>query len=268
MNRVTIPGIRARKGGAPIVMLTAYTTPIARLLDAHVDLLLVGDSLGMVVHGLPSTVGVTLEMMLLHTQAVVRGADHAAVVADLPFGSYQASPQQAFTAAVPLLAAGAAAVKLEGGAEMAETIAFLTARGVPVMGHVGLIPQSVNTLGGYRARGRTPEEAANILEAARAMAEAGAFAVVIEGTIEPLARQITQAIAVPTIGIGASVACDGQVLVIDDMLGLTGTGTPRFVKHYADMAATISEAVARYAAEVRARSFPGPEHVFPARPAS
>jgi 3-methyl-2-oxobutanoate hydroxymethyltransferase len=262
IRRITIPQLRARKGQEPIVALTAYTTPVARLLDPHVDVLLVGDSVGMVVHGLDSTVGVTVEMMALHTAAVRRGSTRAAIVTDLPFGSYQASPRDAFAAAHRLMVEGASAVKLEGGAEMAETVAFLTARGIPVMGHVGLLPQSVNVLGGYNARGRSPEEAERILAAAKAMAEAGAFSLVIEGTVEPLARRITEEVAVPTIGIGASVDCDGQVLVVDDLLGLTGAGTPRFVRRYADLAGAITEAATAFAADVKARRFPGPEHVF------
>lgn len=262
-SRVSIPELRARKGGEPIVMLTAYTTPIARILDAHCDALLIGDSVGMVLHGLDSTIGVTLEMITLHVAAVARGSVRAAIIADLPFGAYQASPAQAFESAARLLAAGASAVKLEGGTEMADTIAFLTARGVPVMGHVGLLPQSVNTLGGYRARGRSEEEAARILDAARAMERAGAFSIVIEGTVEPVARHITEQLSIPTIGIGASVACDGQVLVVDDMLGLTGDFTPKFVRRYGTLAQDIDRAVASYAADVRARRFPGPEHVFP-----
>jgi len=262
IRRITIPQLRARKGQEPIVALTAYTTPVARLLDPHVDVLLVGDSVGMVVHGLDNTVGVTVEMMALHTAAVRRGSTRAAIVTDLPFGSYQASPRDAFAAAHRLMVEGASAVKLEGGAEMAETVAFLAARGIPVMGHVGLLPQSVNVLGGYNARGRSPEEAERILAAAKAMAEAGAFSLVIEGTVEPLARRITAEVPVPTIGIGASVDCDGQVLVVDDLLGLTGAGTPRFVRRYADLAGAITEAATAFAADVKARRFPGPEHVF------
>ena len=262
IRRITIPQLRASKGQEPIVALTAYTTPVARLLDPHVDVLLVGDSVGMVVHGLDNTVGVTVEMMALHTAAVRRGSTRAAIVTDLPFGSYQASPRDAFAAAHRLMVEGASAVKLEGGAEMAETVAFLAARGIPVMGHVGLLPQSVNVLGGYNARGRSPEEAERILAAAKAMAEAGAFSLVIEGTVEPLARRITAEVPVPTIGIGASVDCDGQVLVVDDLLGLTGAGTPRFVRRYADLAGAITEAATAFAADVKARRFPGPEHVF------
>lgn len=261
--RVSVPALRARKGGEPIVCLTAYTTPVARLLDPHVDLLLVGDSLGMVVYGFDSTLPVTLDMMIAHGAAVVRGSRHACVVVDLPFGSYQESPQVAFRNAARVMAeSGAQAVKVEGGLEMAETVAYLTTRGVPVMGHVGLLPQSVNALGGYKAVGRDPEAAERIRADARAIAEAGAFSLVIEGTMESLARQITEDVSIPTIGIGASPACDGQVLVSDDMFGLFGEFQPKFVKRYAQLGTAIGEAAATYAAEVKARSFPGPEHCF------
>lgn len=262
-SRISVPQLKARKNGEPIVSLTAYTAPMASLLDPHVDLLLVGDSLGMVVYGFDSTLPVTLDMMIAHGAAVVRGSERACVVIDLPFGSYQESPQQAFRNAARTLAeTGAQAVKLEGGEEMAETVAFLTARGVPVVGHVGLVPQSVNTLGGYKAVGRDDAGAERIRRDARAIADAGAFAIVIEGTMESLARQITEEIAVPTIGIGASPACDGQVLVVDDMLGLFTEFRPKFVKRFALLGQEIQSAVATYAAEVRARSFPAPEHCF------
>jgi 3-methyl-2-oxobutanoate hydroxymethyltransferase len=261
--RISVPALRARKGGDPIVCLTAYTAPIARLLDPHVDLLLVGDSLGMVVYGFDSTLPVTLDLMIAHGAAVVRGTARACVVVDLPFGSYQESPQIAFRNAARVMAeTGAQAVKLEGGSEMAETVAFLTSRGVPVMGHVGLLPQSVNALGGYKAVGRDPASAERIRADAKAIAEAGAFSLVIEGTVESLARQITADVSVPTIGIGASPACDGQVLVSDDMLGLFSDFQPKFVKRYAQLGASVGEAAAAYAAEVKARSFPGPEHCF------
>ncbi|WP_353858975.1 3-methyl-2-oxobutanoate hydroxymethyltransferase [Azospirillum formosense] len=261
--RVSVPALRARKSGEPIVCLTAYTTPVARLLDPHVDLLLVGDSLGMVVYGFDSTLPVTLDMMIAHGAAVVRGSRHACVVVDLPFGSYQESPQVAFRNAARVMAeSGAQAVKVEGGLEMAETVAYLTTRGIPVMGHVGLLPQSVNALGGYKAVGRDPEAAERIRADARAIAEAGAFSLVIEGTMESLARQITEDVTVPTIGIGASPACDGQVLVSDDMFGLFGEFQPKFVKRYAQLGTAIGDAAATYAAEVKARSFPGPEHCF------
>ncbi len=254
--------IRARKGGQPLVCLTAYTTPVARMIDDDCDLALVGDSVGMVLHGLPSTLGVTLEMMILHGQAVRRGLDRALMVVDLPFGAYEAGPQQAFASAARVMAeTGCAAVKLEGGVAMAETIRFLTARGIPVMGHVGLTPQSVNALGGYGVQGKG-EDAARVLRDAHAAADAGAFAVVLEKIPDPLARQVTAELAVPTIGIGASPACDGQILVVDDMLGLFAEFKPKFVKRYAELDAAAREAVAAYARDVRARRFPGPEHVF------
>ncbi|PXA89458.1 3-methyl-2-oxobutanoate hydroxymethyltransferase [Nostoc sp. 3335mG] len=262
MKRLTIPAIRAAKGRTPLVMLTAYTVRMAQLMDAQCDMLLVGDSLGQVIYGLPSTVPVTLDMMAAHGAAVVRGSYHALVVIDLPFGSYEASPQQAFESAAMLMkATGAAAVKLEGGTAMAETVAFLSQRGIPVMGHVGLTPQAVNQLGGYGARGRSPEEAAKIVADAVAVAEAGAFSVVIEGVVEPIAIDITRRITVPTIGIGASAQCDGQVLVAEDMLGLFER-TPRFVKTFDDIAGRIAGAVDAYAADVRSRSFPGPDQLY------
>ncbi|HYC02017.1 MAG TPA: 3-methyl-2-oxobutanoate hydroxymethyltransferase [Azospirillaceae bacterium] len=263
IKRVTVPEIAARKGGEPVVVLTAYTVSTARLLDPHVDCLLVGDSLGMVVYGMDSTLGVTLDMMVNHGAAVVRGSSHACVVVDMPFGSYQESPEQAFRNAARVLAeTGCAAVKLEGGEEMAPTIDFLVRRGVPVIGHVGLTPQAVNALGGYKARGRSGAEQEKILADSRAVSEAGAFAVVVEGVVEPLARRVTEAIPAVTIGIGASAACDGQVLVSDDLLGLYGAFTPKFVKRYAELGPVVEQAAAAYASDVRARRFPGPEHTF------
>jgi 3-methyl-2-oxobutanoate hydroxymethyltransferase len=263
VRRRTAPGIAARKGGDPVVVLTAYTAPMATLLDPHVDLLLVGDSLGMVIYGYDSTLPVTVDLMIAHGGAVVRGSKQACVIVDMPFGSYQESPAQAFRNCARVMAeTGCQGVKLEGGVEMAETIAFLTARGVPVMAHVGLTPQSVNTLGGYRAVGRGDAAAERIVADARAVADAGAFSVVVEGTVEPLARRITQEIAIPTIGIGGSPACDGQVLVTEDMLGLFTRFTPKFVKRYAELGEAVGEAAATYAAEVKARTFPGPEHCF------
>jgi 3-methyl-2-oxobutanoate hydroxymethyltransferase len=257
------PDIRARKGSAPLVVLTAYSTPVARLVDAHCDIVLVGDSVGMVIHGLPSTLGVTMEMMILHGKAVVRGAQKAMPVIDMPFGSYEEGPQQAFRNASRLMAeTGAPAVKLEGGVHMAETIAFLTARGVPVMAHVGLTPQSVNTLGGYKVVGRA-EEAEKVMADAKATEVAGAFSIVLEKVPEGLAGRITKALTIPTIGIGAGVNCDGQVLVVDDMLGLFTDFRPKFVKRYAELGQAADEAIAAYAAEVRARSFPAAEHSFP-----
>ncbi len=259
---ITVPDLRRMKG-TPQVWLTAYTTPMARLLDPHCDVLLVGDSLGMVLYGLPSTLSVSLDTMIAHGAAVVRGAKHACVVVDMPFGSYQQSPPQAFANAARVLAeTGCQAVKLEGGVEMAETIRFLTQRGVPVCGHIGLMPQSVNVAGGFRATGRTNDEAARVTADAEAVAEAGAFAVVVEGTLEPVAASITAHIDIPTIGIGASAQCDGQVLVIDDVLGTFNDFKPRFVKRYAELGPMISRAAAEYAADVRSRAFPAPEHTF------
>lgn len=265
MKRLTIPAIRNRKGGEPIVMLTAYTTRMAQLIDTHCDMLLVGDSLGQVIYGLPSTLPVTLDMMIAHGAAVVRGSYHAVVIVDMPFGSYEASPEAAFASASRVLAeTGAAGVKLEGGATMAPVVEFLTRRGIPVMGHIGLTPQAVNALGGYAARGRSNAEHAQIIEDARAIADAGAFGIVAEGVVETLANAITAAVSVPVIGIGASAQCDGQVLVIDDMLGMFERNA-RFVKRYDDLAGRISAAVGAYAADVRSRAFPGPDQVYAAR---
>lgn len=265
MKRLTVPAIRNRKGKDPVVMLTAYTTRMAQLLDPHCDVLLVGDSLGQVIYGLPSTLPVTLDMMIAHGAAVVRGSWHSVVIVDMPFGSYEASPERAFESAARVLAeTGAAGVKLEGGTAMAPVVEFLTRRGIPVMGHIGLTPQAVNALGGYGARGRSNAEHGQILDDARAIAEAGAFGIVAEGVVEQLANEITAAVPVPVIGIGASAECDGQVLVTEDMLGLFER-TPRFVKRYDDLAGRISAAVATYAAEVRSRDFPGAEQVYPAR---
>jgi 3-methyl-2-oxobutanoate hydroxymethyltransferase len=268
-KRLSVTQIQARKGGEKIVCLTAYTAPVARLLDRDVDLLLVGDSLAMTVYGFDSTLPVTLDMMIAHGAAVVRSTEHALVVVDLPFGSYQASPEEAFRAAARVLAeTGCAAVKLEGGEEMAETVDFLARRGVPVMGHVGLTPQAVNALGGYRSRGHAQAEHDKIRRDGVAIAEAGAFSLVIEGTAESLARELTGAVATPTIGIGASPACDGQILVIDDMLGLFTEFTPRFVKRYRQLGDEIRAAAREYADEVRRGDFPAPEHTYtaPRRP--
>jgi 3-methyl-2-oxobutanoate hydroxymethyltransferase len=262
VRRLTVPAIQKRKGGEPIVMLTAYTARMAQLLDPHCDLLLVGDSLGQVIYGLDTTVKVSLDMMIAHGAAVVRGSYRSVVVIDLPFGSYEESPQAAFrTAARVMQETGAAAVKLEGGAVMAPTVKFLSERGIPVMAHVGLTPQAVNALGGYGARGRSEAEAAKILDDAKAVAEAGCFALVVEGVVEPLAVAITQAVACPTIGIGASSTCDGQVLVVDDMLGMFER-VPRFVERFDDLAARISDAAARYAGSVRERRFPGDAQLY------
>jgi 3-methyl-2-oxobutanoate hydroxymethyltransferase len=256
------PDIRARKGQGPLVVLTAYTTPMARLVDAHCDIALVGDSVGMVLHGLPSTLGVTMEMMALHGRSVMRGLSRAMCVVDMPFGSYEESPEQAYRNAARLMVeTGAPAVKLEGGAHMAATIAFLTRRGVPVMAHIGLTPQSVNTLGGYKVVGREGEADA-VMADARAVEGAGAFAVVLEKVPVGLAARITQSLTIPTIGIGAGAQCDGQVLVVDDMLGMFTDFRPKFVKRYAELGAGADQAIAAYAEDVRARRFPGPEHGF------
>nr|WIE91260.1 3-methyl-2-oxobutanoate hydroxymethyltransferase [Mesorhizobium sp. WSM4875] len=259
---LTTLDIAARKGGEPLVCLTAYTTPIATLADRHCDIVLVGDSVGMVLHGLTSTLGVTLDMMVLHGKAVRRGLARALMVVDMPFGSYEESPEQAFRNAARLMAeTGCGAVKLEGGTRMAETIGFLTRRGIPVMGHVGLTPQAVNVLGGYKVQGRGASSGV-VQDDAKAVAEAGAFCVVLEKIPEPTARAITRQISVPTIGIGASPACDGQILVVDDMLGLFSSFRPKFVKRYAELGRDTDGAMAAYAEEVRQRRFPGSEHVF------
>ncbi|MGX7877241.1 3-methyl-2-oxobutanoate hydroxymethyltransferase [Mesorhizobium sp. ORM6] len=259
---MTPPDIRTRKGQTPLVCLTAYTTPIARLVDPHCDIVLVGDSVGMVLHGLSSTLGVTLDMMIMHGQAVRRGLVRSLMVVDLPFGSYEESPEQAFRNAARLMAqTGCAAVKLEGGEKMAETISFLGARGIPVMAHIGLTPQAVNTFGGYRVQGRG-DDAERIRRDAGAVTEAGAFSVVLEKVPEPLARRITAEIAVPTIGIGASLACDGQILVSDDMLGLFSSFRPKFVKRDAELGEQADAAIAAYAADVRRRCFPAAEHLY------
>ena len=263
--KITVPtpsDIRVRKGGTPLVCLTAYATPTAQMMDAHCDIVLVGDSVGMVVHGLPDTLGVTMEMMELHGAAVKRGLTQAMMVVDMPFGSYEESPEQAFRNAARLMrVTGAAAVKLEGGVAMADTIRFLTSRSIPVMAHVGLTPQAINTLGGYKVQGRG-EDRARVLADAKAVEDAGAFSVVLEKVPESLSDEITHALSIPTIGIGASVGCDGQILVVDDMLGLFTAFKPKFAKRYGTLAADGEKAIEAYAKEVRARTFPGPEHVF------
>jgi 3-methyl-2-oxobutanoate hydroxymethyltransferase len=267
-RRTTVSDIGALRGVRPIVSLTAYTAPMARLLDPHVDFLLVGDSLGMVLYGFETTLPVTLDMMIAHGAAVVRGSEKAMVLVDMPFGSYQESPEQAFRAAARILSeTGANGVKLEGGEEMAETIAFLTRRGVPVLGHVGLTPQLVNTFGGYRTRGRNEAQARKVKADARAVAESGAFGFVLEGTMEPLAREVVAEASVPVIGIGASPACDGQILVSEDMLGLFNEFIPRHVKRFAELGEAVTTAVAAYADEVKARTFPAAENTFRPKPA-
>ena len=262
IRRITVPQITARKKGQPIVALTAYTAPMAAVVDGHAEVILVGDSLGMVVHGLETTLGVTLDMMILHGQAVMRGSQQALVVIDMPFGSYEESPEQAFRNCARVMAeTGCGAVKLEGGARLAETISFLTRRGIPVMGHIGLTPQATNTLGGFRTQGRDESSWPAHIADARAVADAGAFALVVEGVTEPLADQITQEVSIPTIGIGASSRCDGQILVLDDMLGLSGR-VPRFVRKFGDLGPRAEQAIATYAAAVRDRSFPAPAETY------
>ncbi len=265
-KRTTVPSIRGRKIDGrteqPIVMLTAYTMRMAQLLDPHCDMLLVGDSLGQVIYGLPSTIPVTLDMMCAHGAAVVRGSWHALVGVDMPFGSYEESPAQAFASASRIMKdTGGAAVKLEGGEAMAPTIDFLAHRGIPVIGHVGLTPQAVNVLGGYGVRGREGGEADRILSDARAVADAGAFVMVVEGVMEELATKIAKEVAIPVIGIGASAECDGQVLVTEDMIGLFER-TPRFVKRYDDLASRIGKAAETYAGEVRSRAFPSSDQTY------
>jgi 3-methyl-2-oxobutanoate hydroxymethyltransferase len=261
-RRITAVDLRNRKGGVPIVSLTAYHAHTAAVIDQVADFILVGDSLGMVMHGFESTVPVTLEMMILQGHAVMRGSKRALVVVDMPFGSYEESKESAFrNAARVMKETGCGAIKLEGGRKMAETIRFLTDRGIPVMAHVGLTPQAINTLGGFKAQGRSKAEWQPIIDDALAVAEAGAFAVVLEAIAEPLAVEITRQIAIPTIGIGASVSCDGQILVLEDMLGLSPR-VPKFVKRYGDLAAGIRKAVEDYATEVRERRFPSSEHTY------
>jgi 3-methyl-2-oxobutanoate hydroxymethyltransferase len=263
VRRLSVTQFRARKGKEKLVCLTAYTAPVARLLDDEVDLLLVGDSLAMVVYGFESTLPVTLGMMIAHGAAVVRATQRSLITVDLPFGAYQESPEQAFRAAARVMAeTGCGAVKLEGGEEMAETVAFLSRRGIPVMGHVGLTPQAVNVLGGYRSRGHAEEEHAKIVRDGIAIAEAGAFSIVLEGVAEDIGRELTERVAVPTIGIGASAACDGQILVTDDMLGVFSEFTPKFVKRFRDLAGDIRGGARDYADEVRRGAFPAAEHTY------
>src|SRR6266853_166423 len=262
IKRKTAPDIRARKNGDPIVMLTSYHAHTAALVDRYCDAILVGDSLGNVMHGFETTVPVTLVMMILQGRAVMRGSKQALVVVDMPFGSYEASKEQAFTSCARVLKETlCGAVKLEGGRRMAETIAFLVERGIPVMGHVGLTPQSINTIGSFRAQGRDEADWPPIEADAKAVADAGDFAGVIEAVAEPLGRRITEQVAIPTIGIGASVACDGQILVLEDMLGLSPR-VPKFVKRYGDLGPGIEAAIAAYAEDVRSRAFPGPDQVY------
>lgn len=262
VRRLTIPKLMAHKGGEPLVCLTAYTAPMAGLLDSHCEILLVGDSVGMVLYGMDTTLPVTLDMMIAHGRAVVKASQHALVIIDMPFGSYEESPEAAFrNCARALSETGAQAIKLEGGQEMAPTIRFLTERGIPVMAHIGLTPQSVNTLGGFITQGRAEADQKRLVEDARAVAAAGAFSTVLEAVAEPMGKTITDAVPNLTIGIGASSACDGQILVTEDMLGLFSWNA-KFVKRYAELRDVIDKAVGEYAAEVRARSFPGAEHTY------
>ncbi len=262
IRRVTVPKIAARKGGDPIVSLTSYHAHTAAIVDKYADFILVGDSLGMVMHGMETTIGVPLDLMIMHGRAVVRGTKRALVVVDMPFGSYEESPGVAFRNAARIMKeTECGAVKLEGGRRMAETIRFLTERGVPVMAHIGLTPQSSHVMGGFRTQGRDEETWPAHIEDAKAVAEAGAFALVVEGVVEPLAREITRAVPIPTIGIGASPACDGQILVLEDMLGLGGT-PPKFVKVYGRLGEEIERAVKDYADEVKARTFPTEDHIY------
>jgi 3-methyl-2-oxobutanoate hydroxymethyltransferase len=267
VRRLAAPDITSRKGKEPVVCLTAYTAPVASILDDHCDLLLVGDSVGMVVHGLPNTVGVTMDMMILHGQAVMRGSRKAMVVVDMPFGSYEGDPHVAYDNAARIMKeTGCQAIKVESGPTIPATIEYLVKRGIPVMGHVGLRPQAVLVDGGFKAKGRTNEEWSRIVAEAQETAAAGAFTIVVEGVAEPLAREITGNVPVPTIGIGASAGCDGQILVTDDMLGLFDW-TPKFVRRYADLKGEIGEAAARYAADVKARTFPGEAETYYAKKA-
>lgn len=260
--RISVPAIRARKGGRPIVALTAYNALTARLVDPHADLILVGDSLAMVEHGMETTLGATLDLMILHGRSVMRASRKAVVVVDLPFGTYEESREQAYRSAVRAMTeTGCGAVKLEGGAGMAETIAFLTARGIPVMAHIGLTPQSVMTMGGFRTQGRQEADWPQIEADAAAVAGAGAFSVVLEGMVEPLAARITRTIPIPTIGIGASASCDGQILVLEDMLGLTPKA-PRFVRRFGDLGGAADAAIRAYAEAVSERSFPAEAEVY------
>ena len=262
-QRIGVEEIRARKGGVPLVCLTAYTTPVARLLDPHCELLLVGDSLAMVVYGLETTRGVTLETMVAHGQAVMRGSSRACVIIDMPFGTYEESPDQAVESARRIVdESGCQGVKLEGGVDFAETVAAIVAEGIPVFGHIGLLPQKVERRGGFRIQGKDDEGARGVLADAEAISAAGVFAMVVEGTVEPVAREVTERVAVPTVGIGASPACDGQILVTDDMLGLFSDFIPKFVKRYAELGDATTAAVRAYAEDVRARRFPTDDHVY------
>jgi 3-methyl-2-oxobutanoate hydroxymethyltransferase len=262
-KRITTVDLKARKGGEPIVCLTAYTTPFAKILDEYSDVLLVGDSVGMVLYGMESTLPVSLDMMINHGAAVMRGSTKACVIVDMPFGSYQESPAQAFANSARVMAeTGCHGIKLEGGVEMAETINFLVERGIPIMAHVGLMPQRVKAYGGYNSHGKTLESKKKVIDDAIAIEKAGAFSTVIEGVVESLAREVTEKLTIPVIGIGGSPACDGQVLVSEDMAGLFTDFKPKFVKRYGNLASELDKAAKNYAADVKARKFPGEENCF------
>lgn len=262
-TRLSVPRLMGYKGQQKIAALTSYSVPFARLLDDVLDMILIGDSTAMVAYGLPNTLSITADQLAFHAAAVVRSTSHACIIVDMPFGSYQESPAQAFANAARMLAtSGADGVKLEGGIAMAETTRFLVDRGIPVLAHVGLMPQYVNTMGGFKAQGLTDESAQRILQDAVAHEQAGAFGVVLEGVAEALGRKITETLAIPTIGIGASPACDGQILVTEDILGLSGDRIPKFAKQFADVGGVIRGAVSQYADDVRSGSFPGLEHCF------
>ena len=262
-KRITVSDIKTRKGDDPLVCLTAYSTPMAKILDPHCDVLLVGDSLGMVLYGMDNTLGVTLDMMINHGQAVMRGGGHSCVVVDMPFGTYEQNPETAYENALRVITeTGCDAVKLEGGQDMAATTRYLSDRNIPVMGHIGLQPQSILKDGGYKVKGKTNEDVSRLIEDAKAVESAGAFSVVIEGTIEEVAKNITHSIDIPTIGIGASASCDGQVLVAEDMLGLMTDHKPKFVKHYAQLAGEIEQAAQTYASDVKSRAFPSEDYTY------
>lgn len=265
-QRVTVPQLMSCKGKSKIAALTAYIAPMARLLDEHLDMILVGDSMAMVAYALPDTLSMTPQTMAAHAAAVVRATQHACIIVDMPFGSYQQSPAQAFANAASMMAdSGVAGVKLEGGRALADTSRFLVERGIPVLAHVGLMPQYVNTMGGFKAQGMSEEAAASIMQDAIAHEQAGAFGVVLEGISEPLAREITARLKIPTIGIGASPDCDGQILVTEDILGLSGGRIPRFARQFADAGQLISQAVGEYAQSVREGSFPTLDQCFGVR---
>ena len=263
IKRITVPQLTAYKGQKKIVSLTSYIAPFARILDEYMDMILVGDSTAMVGYNMEDTLSITVEQMAAHAKAVVRSTQRACIVVDMPFGSYQESPEQAFRNAAHMLSvSGADSVKIEGGAYLAETTRFLVDRGIPVLAHIGLMPQYMHTMGGFKAQGLGEEAAARIFDDALAQAQAGAWGIVIEGTAEALARRITHSVKVPTIGIGASPECDGQVLVTEDILNLSGPRIPKFAKQFADVQATIKQGVEAYATQVRDGSFPTLDNCF------